>query len=319
MSEPKETFRQWNDAKKKARKPSVVPPEVAEILGKPALLAGEDRDWYEDTRAKFAAAIKPEDCVVWIFVDDFAYYTSEILRYRRLKAATVDSARLLAVHQMVSEPISSGQVKIKSTIDDLVEAYFRSGAWRLYVEETFGITPDFVNSSACRYMQSELVAIDKTLASLETRRMMVLREIELRRLLVARRLREISRQLLIDADARPASPEPTSVAAVGPVAAAANDDLNAAQSVRGNAETASTEGQSADTPVPPGIPSGPKAGAGDPAANLPEAVSDRPAPAAADAEETLPESLVEVHAPPTQPSEPPADERVKAGEASSAA
>ena len=87
MDDPNTTFREFWKKKQEARKLTAPPLEVAAILGAEPVLFGEDHDWYAETRAKFAAVIKPEDCVIWVFVDDFAYYTAEILRGRRHKIA----------------------------------------------------------------------------------------------------------------------------------------------------------------------------------------------------------------------------------------
>ena len=189
MAEPETlAFREWLEAKRKARKPSVVPTDVAEILGRAPLLDREDRDWYEDTRAKFAAVIKPEDCIVWMFVEDFAYHTTEIYAFGGLKANRIDAARQYLLFDLISEPIKQGKVKFNYEIDELIKSYFLSAALRDGVEYLFGIDLDSLTAKAYAEMADEMAAFDKSIASSERSRMKVLREIELRRVLVARRL-----------------------------------------------------------------------------------------------------------------------------------
>lgn len=229
MSEPKQSFRQWYELKKKAKKSSVVPTEVAEILGKAPVLLGEDQEWYEETRAKFAAVIKPEDSIIWIFVDEFAYYTAEILRERRMKSALVSLACQQALYELINGPITKGQVKIEIDIDELVVAYFLRGTVMVQIDELFGVNIELITATAYSALRDNLQGIDKSLASLEARRILILREIELRRMAVARRLREISQQIIDTPEANPAPAIPShamprNFEAERP--AAANDDLS---------------------------------------------------------------------------------------------
>lgn len=233
MSKSTTSFREFYEQHKKRaeKRPVIVPAEIAEILGRPPLLEGDDQDWYEDTRAKFAAVLKPEDAVIWIFVEDFAYYTAEILRCRRTKAALIDTARKAALCEMLG-PIVEGKLKIEVPITDILDTYFVSAGVQDTIRDILGFTVEDLTARAFRFQHEELAAIEKELKSLEASRMAVLREIELRRILVARRLRETSQQILNAAEVTVVSVQSTpNVPNLVEVAQppAANDDLNAAR------------------------------------------------------------------------------------------
>ncbi len=88
-----ESFRERWAAHQEARKAFELPPEIQELLGAPPVLLGEDIEWYEKTRSKFATAIGPEDCIIWILVEDVTYCTAEIRRFREMKITRLNAVR----------------------------------------------------------------------------------------------------------------------------------------------------------------------------------------------------------------------------------
>lgn len=60
---------------------------IAELLGPPAVLPGEDMAKFEGLQACVLGAIKPRDAIQEILARDIVDHTWEIARGRRLKAA----------------------------------------------------------------------------------------------------------------------------------------------------------------------------------------------------------------------------------------
>jgi hypothetical protein len=202
MPEPTKTFAQFRSEKEEAGSRYRLPPEIEEILGGPPVLFGEDIEWYEKTRGVLAAAIAPEDCIIWIYVEDLTYHTAEILRFRRMKTARLNLGRERVLIEVICDGLKSKRIALKEEADlqEIVAMYFLGGPERDKLDDALGITETLVTARASVYQEETLKLIDKNLASLESRRIKTLREIENRRFAVARRLREKSEELFADHD-----------------------------------------------------------------------------------------------------------------------
>ena len=63
-----------------------IDPKLAEMLGPPRLLPGEDKQSYEELHHRVRRAFAPEDVIEELLVADFVGRQWELLRLRRLKA-----------------------------------------------------------------------------------------------------------------------------------------------------------------------------------------------------------------------------------------
>ena len=69
-----------------------VPSAVLEIFGDAPILSTEDSARYHAMIAAFAEHVDPGDFITWCTIKDLTDYRTEIWRYRRMKAQTVDNA-----------------------------------------------------------------------------------------------------------------------------------------------------------------------------------------------------------------------------------
>jgi hypothetical protein len=135
-----------------------------------------------------------------------------------MKTQAIELWRRSYLLGLIKSEMDAG-VKLKVDIDELLDGYFSSDQLQDKVMNLFGETEahHFTIKAYCDG-QSELAAFDKAIASLEARRIKVLREIEQRRITVARRLKAVAEQLQAEAAATPTS------SSAGVQSRPANDD-----------------------------------------------------------------------------------------------
>ncbi len=166
---------------------------LRQLIGPAPLLAGEDAAAYEALRSKFFMSVAPTDIVEEMWLNDCVDLVWEILRLRRLKAKRL-----------------SYQVS-KHVIDD-VKYYYDADDRDQLADEWYRREPETVASiqgvlQRKGYDEETIVAIelfnsrdsfekiDRLIAAAESRRNMMLREIDRHRDALARRLREASRDI----------------------------------------------------------------------------------------------------------------------------
>jgi len=76
-----------------------IPAEVLEIFGDAPILSTEDSARYHAMIAAFAEHVDPGDFITWCTIKDLADCRTEIWRYRRMKAQTVDNAHRAVVEK----------------------------------------------------------------------------------------------------------------------------------------------------------------------------------------------------------------------------
>src|SRR5882724_11417825 len=80
-----------------------IPAEILEIFGDAPILSTEDAGRYHAMIAAFAEHVDPGDFITWCAIKDLADYRTEIWRYRRMKAQTVDNAYGAVIKKRVDE------------------------------------------------------------------------------------------------------------------------------------------------------------------------------------------------------------------------
>jgi hypothetical protein len=78
-----------------------IPDEVLEIFGDEPILSTEDTIRYRAMIAAFAEHVDPGDFITWCYIKDLTDYRTEIWRYRRMKAQTVDNAHRAVIEERV--------------------------------------------------------------------------------------------------------------------------------------------------------------------------------------------------------------------------
>jgi hypothetical protein len=80
-----------------------IPGEVLEIFGDAPILSTEDSARYRAMIAAFAEHVDPGDFITWCYIKDLTDCRTEIWRYRRMKAQTVDNAYCAIIKKRVDE------------------------------------------------------------------------------------------------------------------------------------------------------------------------------------------------------------------------
>ena len=88
---------------------------IADLLGPPPVILGEDARKFEELHARITAAVKPREAIEEIWVRDVADLTWEVLRLRRLKASlllTCAHAGLVRVLKPLVESTEAEQLAV---------------------------------------------------------------------------------------------------------------------------------------------------------------------------------------------------------------
>jgi hypothetical protein len=166
-----------------AAEPAVAAPAITDVFGKPPLLRFEDANLYDALFARVVAAARPRDPFEWILLKDYADLAWEVFRLRRAKAGLVNAQHKNAI----------GALAAKLTIDVMpwVEQQKSVDAKMLIMTslKEKGFDADAIAAEAMVRACNELAAFEQLIASAETRRNAMLREIDYHRAGLAVRLR----------------------------------------------------------------------------------------------------------------------------------
>ena len=175
--------------------PSVLSSQgnLRKLIGPAPLLAGEDAAAYEALRSKFFISVAPTDIVEEMWLNDCVDLTWEILRLRRLKSKRLS----YFVRKKVID-----EVKYYYEADDrdqLTEEWHQREPVTVAsvqgVLQRNGLDEETVTANELFYNKESFEKIERLIAGLESRRNIMLREIDRHRDTLARRLRETSRDI----------------------------------------------------------------------------------------------------------------------------
>jgi hypothetical protein len=165
-------------------------PDLQSLLGPPPVLEGEDASAYEALKIRILAAVKPEDAIEQMWVRDVLDLLWETTRLRRLKAKLMHAAAHKGLKRILRPLVDY------PSLDELVQG------WALRNPETVKEVNEILRQAglgeeaiAAQTLAAELDTfekIDRMIMQTEARRHVVLREIDRRRDVLARRLREAS-------------------------------------------------------------------------------------------------------------------------------
>jgi hypothetical protein len=164
--------------------PAGAVPAMTDVFGKPALLRDEDANLYDALFSRVVAAARPRDPFEWMLLKDYADLAWEIFRLRRAKAGFVDGMRNNASFYVLEK------LGIKPSI---ASQYHKDPAIKAAILDQFaahGLGEEVITAEAVVLCCGQLAALDAMIASAETRRNAMLREIDYHRGGLATRLRD---------------------------------------------------------------------------------------------------------------------------------
>jgi hypothetical protein len=164
--------------------PLATPPiELAKFFADPPLVGIENREDFYRFFSAIAAAIKPPDAIAWLFTWDVVCLSWEIRRERGVKADIIKSAQLRAAARFLGriEDLGQKHEDIEQNYEDLGQNYWETR--RFTSEDTAkladnGYGPSDILAEAYIVGAADINAIDRRIASYETRRMAVMRAVE---------------------------------------------------------------------------------------------------------------------------------------------
>jgi len=148
------------------------------VFGPPPLLKGENLKAYNQLLASVTDSVTPADSLEEIWTNDVVQETWEIVRWRRSKAALLNSAMREALQKLL----------IAGRLKDPLGAKLLAEAWAAgkpsdvkHVEQLLasgGLTIDSVQAQALELKLKTIDHLDRLITSAEIRRSGILREID---------------------------------------------------------------------------------------------------------------------------------------------
>jgi hypothetical protein len=167
------------------------------------LLITEKEDEFAEMVRGFVEDIGPEGVIEGRYVEDIAYYTWEILRYRRSKAGIINAAMSPALHGILAMLLPKENFTFiterETDSERLARGWFEKSATKKEVMktlQTFGLDETDVVAEAFRLRADDIATCDRLEALAEARREKALRFIGTMRKKLGERLRQRSDNML---------------------------------------------------------------------------------------------------------------------------
>jgi hypothetical protein len=140
--------------------------------------------------ARLVGDVNPQDFVELMWVRDVADHTWEIMRYRGYKRSIIESGRQQVATDFLDKFVDSASYLARSTPQD-----------GLKLQRDFLVrNADTFNAEGLVSRLGDIERVERLIALAEGRRNSALREIEMRRAVVAARLRHASDMVLTESD-----------------------------------------------------------------------------------------------------------------------
>jgi len=170
--------------------PLGVPAELIQFTQQPCLLPGENRQDFETMRHMILNDVRPETNIEWLWALDLVDLSWEILRYRSLKQKILEEFRVIALEALLRRLDGSGIAEEDAR--QAMQVYARRSAleWRddpdaaIEIEarlERFGFDAVALNAEVYIQARDQLELFDQLMQRAQQRRMILLREIAIRR------------------------------------------------------------------------------------------------------------------------------------------
>ncbi len=179
----------------------LIPDEMNSLFDQRPLIKGEQAEDYEQLLAGLIAEVDPKGMTEWVWVKDLADNIWESLRLRRIKATSITigmqrAGRKLLVSLM--PPEEGNEFERATKAEKLVLDYLGGDAdatkTLVTVLKRGDLTLDALSAMSVSDNLEALERLDRMGASLERRRMSILREVEMRRAILAERMRNASKK-----------------------------------------------------------------------------------------------------------------------------
>jgi hypothetical protein len=164
------------------------PSGLADLFADPPLVGNEKREDFDRFFSAITAAAKPIDAIAWLYVWDVACYSWEIRRERMVKADIIKSAQMEFVSELLrstnlAQSTRTGFSKRLPRLHPTAEAreWFKNPKSQPIAAEILadnGYDRSDILAEAYILGADNIDAIERRIASYETRRMAVMRAVE---------------------------------------------------------------------------------------------------------------------------------------------
>jgi hypothetical protein len=166
-----------------------IPAELEGFTHEPCLLPGESRREFETVRWMIIDNVRPKTCIEWLWTLDLVELSWEILRYRCLKKKILEGFRMAAVESLLQRVDGSG---LPAEATGSMKAYARRNAlqWRedqraaIEIEARLkqsGFDAAALNAEVYLQARDQLEMFDLLMQRAQQRRVIILREVSIRR------------------------------------------------------------------------------------------------------------------------------------------
>lgn len=183
----------------------LIPDEVNSLFDQRPLIKGEQAEDYEQLLAGLIAEVDPKGMTEWVWVKDLADNIWESLRLRRIKATSITIGMQRAGRKLLASlmpPEEGNEFERATKAEKLVLDYLGGDAdatkTLVTVLKRGDLTIDALSAMSASDNLEALERLDRMGASLERRRMSILREVEMRRAILAERMRNASKKYVDD-------------------------------------------------------------------------------------------------------------------------
>ena len=150
----------------------------------PALLVGEDRTKTLDMLTAVAEHVRPEDVFERMMVNDTANYYREEMRFRRISAALIESAKPEALEVLLRPFFEQGTI-ITDGPSEIAKGYFNGDHKQREAMASIvarcGIEEGHIEAKATQLVIATLLVLDRMGSNREKPRRILRKEHELRR------------------------------------------------------------------------------------------------------------------------------------------
>jgi hypothetical protein len=166
------------------------------LFGSSPLIKGEDRAAYAECFARISGAVKCQDFLMEIWVNDIVNLTWDTIRYRRAKANFLSVALFEAIRDQLG-------IMLGDEAGDMAEKWARRDSHAIEEVERVlagvGLSTDALTAGVLMDDLETIALMDRLIASAEFRRDSALHELERHRANLARALRHASNDV-VDAE-----------------------------------------------------------------------------------------------------------------------
>ena len=158
------------------------------IFGPPPLLDGESTAAYQALHEQITAAVKPADFIEQVWVRDFVDITWEIMRLRRFRTALIVAGYGDAIRDILTAEL--GYSRAADFRDKWLRDEEDSRAEFKVLLAELSFTMDDVHARALGHQIKIVGSVDQMIEASEHRRRLIFSEVDRRREMLARRMRE---------------------------------------------------------------------------------------------------------------------------------